>query len=178
MAKPNLTIPRSRRPVHAYGELVMTQPPQNAPVPHDRPGASHAGMPPAALVARSHLHAEDFPTDLHHDGRIAWVLGLIGLSGAGAVAGLVMWTVGSRQRHRNPVAAHVGRRAARIGMVMALVPAVATVMWAVAVPALSNTAVWSDVVMIGPLGAAAVFLLNILGPSPASSSGSSAWPCP
>jgi len=53
------------------------------------------------------------------DGRLAWALGLLGLLGvpglAALVMSIVMLVVGLLQRRRNPVAAHMGTRAAIFG---------------------------------------------------------------
>lgn len=67
---------------------------------------------------------QGFPTLQKNDGRIAWMMGLIGF-GAMLIPflpplamGIAMAEVGGRQKHKNPVAAKIGKNAARFGWVV------------------------------------------------------------
>lgn len=100
--------PSSARPPSA------PMPPPSAPGP-----AAAAGFPRYPVP-------EDFPTTVGNDGRIAWVLGLLGflpIPLLGSVAMLItVITTGLLQRRRNPVARAVGTHAAIAAAVCLLGP--------------------------------------------------------
>lgn len=81
---------------------------------------------------------QGYPTTLRNDGRIAWVMGLLGCSFLvlfttipvhTVITGLTMVVVGLMQRGKNPVARAVGTRAALFGGVMLLLSPLLVLAW-------------------------------------------------
>lgn len=109
--------------------------------------ATQTATPPSAppLKARD-MRPEHFPTaPMSHDGRIAWVVGLVSLIGIpGLFIGLpglailptsiTMIVVGVAQHGKNPVAQAVGRRAATFGAISLAVALLFFVMLIIVLP--------------------------------------------
>ncbi|MFC0674631.1 hypothetical protein [Brachybacterium hainanense] len=97
--------------------------PADPPAGNEPPGASphrvapvpQAGPPPAPATSL------DFPTTLSRDGRLPWAFGLLSLIGLPFLSllapGITMIVLGLLQRRKNPVARHVGGRAALFGAI-------------------------------------------------------------